>query len=73
MEIQINVFPFKGVKIVMPPSYSFDPFVEERERVDFYRDDPFLRKLVLYYCGEKMDERLSALFSQGIFPLEEIG
>ncbi|MDN4593066.1 hypothetical protein [Polycladomyces subterraneus] len=38
-------------------SYSFEPFVEKRERLDFYRDDSFLQKLVLRYGGEKTHEQ----------------
>lgn len=41
--------------------YSFDAFLAKIRGIDFYRDDPFLRKLTKYYAGgewEFLDEKL---------------
>lgn len=34
-------------------SYSFNEYLEWRNSVDYYKDDPFIQKLVRHYCGEE--------------------
>lgn len=39
--------------------YSFNEFLEWRNQVDYYADDPFIQKVVKHYCGDewqKVDE-----------------
>lgn len=36
--------------------YSFDRFLEWRKGVDYYQDDPFLKKVIRRYCGSCSDE-----------------
>lgn len=31
--------------------YTFDAFLSRRDRIDYYADDPFLRKVVRYFAG----------------------
>lgn len=35
--------------------YKFDPFLEWRNQVDFYADDPFIQKVVKCYAGEEWE------------------
>lgn len=35
--------------------YSFDPFLAERESLDWYRDEPFLQKAFQRYAGEHFE------------------
>ncbi len=34
--------------------YSFEEFVEELKAIDFYRDDPFLQRVVGHYCANEL-------------------
>jgi alkylation response protein AidB-like acyl-CoA dehydrogenase len=36
-------------------TYSFDEFLERRNSFDFYRDDPFLQRIVKKYAGNEWD------------------
>jgi len=36
--------------------YSFNNFFEWRENVDWYRDDPFIQKVVKYFTSEKWED-----------------
>ncbi len=36
--------------------YSFKPYLEWRQRVDYYADDPFLQKMVAAYAGPEAEE-----------------
>jgi alkylation response protein AidB-like acyl-CoA dehydrogenase len=36
-------------------SYSFDPFLEWRNKVDYYRDDPFLQKVLRHFSGQEWE------------------
>ncbi|MBI9077458.1 MAG: acyl-CoA dehydrogenase family protein [Desulfatibacillum sp.] len=36
--------------------YSFNAFLEWRENVDYYADDPFTQQVVRTFCGDKADE-----------------
>lgn len=43
--------------------YSFDPFLEQREGLDWFRDEPFLRRVVKKYSGHdyaKLEEGILA-------------
>jgi alkylation response protein AidB-like acyl-CoA dehydrogenase len=33
--------------------YNFDAFQQWRQAVDYYRDDPFFRKVVKHFCGDQ--------------------
>ena len=35
--------------------YSFDEFLAWRQSVDYYRDDPFIRKVVRHFAGEEWE------------------
>ena len=35
--------------------YSFDPFLEWRDQVDYYRDDPFIQQVLKCYTGDKFE------------------
>ena len=36
-------------------SYSFDPYLMEREKIDYYADDQFLQKVIRHYTGAQFD------------------
>jgi alkylation response protein AidB-like acyl-CoA dehydrogenase len=36
--------------------YSFDAFLEKRDSVDFYRDDPFFQRLVKHFTGPEWSD-----------------
>jgi hypothetical protein len=36
--------------------YSFDEFVTRRESLDWYRDEPFLQKVVKIYTGAQFEQ-----------------
>jgi alkylation response protein AidB-like acyl-CoA dehydrogenase len=46
--------------------YSFNPYLEWRENVDYYADDPFLQKMVRAFTGPEAEEvdRQARVFSQ---------
>jgi alkylation response protein AidB-like acyl-CoA dehydrogenase len=35
--------------------YNFDPFLEWRDQVDYYRDDPFIQQVLKCYTGNKFE------------------
>jgi alkylation response protein AidB-like acyl-CoA dehydrogenase len=37
-------------------TYSFDEFLEKRESLDWYRDEPFLQKAVKYFTGSQYEQ-----------------
>ncbi len=39
----------------MTNDYSFTPFLEWRDGIDYYRDDPFLQKVVRHFSGDDWD------------------
>ena len=36
--------------------YNFDAFLAQRDNFDFYRDDPFLQRIVRKYAGDERDQ-----------------
>ncbi len=36
--------------------YSFNPYLEWRNKVDYYADDPFLQKMVAVFAGDQAEE-----------------
>ncbi|MFH0825135.1 MAG: acyl-CoA dehydrogenase family protein [Pseudomonadota bacterium] len=56
-------------------TYSFGPFLEKVQRIDFYRDDPFLRKVTEHYAGDDwplLDEKLLAFSPPVSFRLSDL-
>lgn len=35
--------------------YAFDPYLEQRERFDYYADDPFLQRVVRHFAGARFE------------------
>ncbi|MEQ6389224.1 acyl-CoA dehydrogenase family protein [Bacillaceae bacterium S4-13-58] len=46
----------QGMEVKSGNTYSFDDFLEKREGFDWYRDDPFLQKLVKHYTGASFEK-----------------
>ncbi|MDR7071442.1 acyl-CoA dehydrogenase family protein [Fictibacillus barbaricus] len=44
-------------------SYTFEEFLQKREKLDWYRDDPFLQKAVQCYTGNDFDYVHQAMLS----------
>jgi len=50
--------------------YTFNEFLEWRNNVDYYADDPFIQKVVKHYCGDewqKVDEEARAVSKKASF------
>ena len=51
----------------MTSDYSFTPYLEWRDRVDYYRDDPFLQRAVRHFSGDDWEAADAA--ARAISPL----
>jgi alkylation response protein AidB-like acyl-CoA dehydrogenase len=45
-----------GVETRGNNTYSFDEFLEKRESLDWYRDEPFLQKVVKHFTGSQYEQ-----------------
>lgn len=55
--------------------YSFKEFLASRNKVDYYADDPFLQKVVQYFCkpdAEKVDARARDISKKASFRWREL-